>query len=318
MKKFTLEILLHIIGVGSASGLIYNNNALLLIGDSSGFLYEYKIDDNDLKKHQLMENPTENIAKKDKIDFEAVAYNDNDLYIFGSGSGKNRNQMVEINTKSNDTIAKTDLTNLYTSMQDFGKVKEAQFNIEGAIYDGTNFLLFNRGNGKDNRNVIFTIGGKNLINDFTILSNDFKLPKINGFQSGFSDAILVGDKIYFMATAENSKSTTEDGRILGTLIGRIDVNTMKIDFTKKISDTQKFEGITLFSQDKKTISFLLCEDNDTTVLESDIYKLTLNLKNWENYYPFDFSDCIENKKNFIKKGSRYFFCSVLLHKKHSN
>lgn len=277
MKKFTLEILLHIIGVGSASGLIYNNNALLLIGDSSGFLYEYKIDDNDLKKHQLMENPTENIAKKDKIDFEAVAYNDNDLYIFGSGSGKNRNQMVEINTKSNDTIAKTDLTNLYTSMQDFGKVKEAQFNIEGAIYDGTNFLLFNRGNGKDNRNVIFTIGGKNLINDFTILSNDFKLPKINGFQSGFSDAILVGDKIYFMATAENSNSVYHDGEILGSIIGCLEPNTLEILFTKIVSETHKFEGLTLFEKTDATITFLLCEDNDKEEAQSGIYKLQLSL-----------------------------------------
>ncbi|WP_264565209.1 DUF6929 family protein [Flavobacterium sp. N3904] len=275
MKKITLEILVHIIGLGSASGLIYNNDSLLLIGDSSGYLYDYSITKADLNKHQIIENPKENIEKNEKIDFESIAYSGDDLYIFGSGSGENRNKMIEINIKNNDTISTTDLTHLYSDMQSFAQIKEGNLNIEGAIYDKGNFFLLNRGNRKGSRNVIFTISGKNLINDYSILSNDFKLPKINGFQSGFSDAILIDDKIYFLATAENPKATTEDKRILGTLVGRIDVNKMKIDFTKKISNTQKFEGITLYAKSKGKVEFLLCEDNDTTVLESNIYKLTL-------------------------------------------
>lgn len=278
MKKFTLEILLHIIGVGSASGLIYNNNNLLLIGDNSGYLYDYNIVSKNLQKHALIENPTENIPKKDKIDFESLVYYDNNVYVFGSGSGKLRNEMVKMNPISNDTISTSDLFPLYTSMADFAKIKTDQFNIEGAIYNGENWFLFNRGNGKDNKNVIFTVKGNDLVNEYQILSNNYKLPKINGFQSGFSDAVLVDDKIYFLATAENTNSTTEDGKILGTLIGRMDVKTMKIDFTKKISDNQKFEGITLYSKDGKNINFLLCEDNDNTTLESDIYQLSLSLK----------------------------------------
>jgi hypothetical protein len=35
--KFTLELLFQIIGIGSASGLIYKDNSLLIIGDNSGF-----------------------------------------------------------------------------------------------------------------------------------------------------------------------------------------------------------------------------------------------------------------------------------------
>jgi hypothetical protein len=275
MKKFTLEILIHIIGLGSASGLIYNNNSLLLIGDSSGYLYEYSITKEDLNKHQIIENPKENIDKKEKIDFESIAYSGNNLYIFGSGSGEKRNKMIEMNIKNNDTISTTDLTHLYADMQNFAKIKNGELNIEGAIYDKGNFFLLNRGNRKGNRNVIFTISGKNLINDYSILSNEYDLPKINGIQSGFSDAILVDDKIYFLATAENSKSKTDDGKVLGTLIGRIDVKEMKIDYTKKISNSQKFEGITLYSKTKSKVEFLICEDNDTTILESNIYKLTL-------------------------------------------
>ncbi|MDZ4331864.1 MAG: hypothetical protein U0945_14930, partial [Flavobacterium sp.] len=60
MEKFTLELLFQIIGIGSASGLIYKDNSLLIIGDNSGFLYEYQMDSKDLKRHPLLENPTEN------------------------------------------------------------------------------------------------------------------------------------------------------------------------------------------------------------------------------------------------------------------
>ena len=72
MEKFTLEILFQIIGIGSASGLIYQDNSLFIIGDNSGYLYEYNIDNSDLKKHEIIANPTENIAKNQKPDFESI------------------------------------------------------------------------------------------------------------------------------------------------------------------------------------------------------------------------------------------------------
>ena len=51
---------------------------------------------------------------------------------------------------------------------------------------------------------------------------------------------------------------------------------MTIDFTVKISETQKFEGLTLYNKTNDKIEFLLCEDNDTEELKSIIYKLTLS------------------------------------------
>jgi hypothetical protein len=275
MKKFTLDVLIQIIGLGSASGLIYNNNSLLIIGDSSGYLYEYSISKADLQKHGLVENATENIEKSKKADIEAMSVSGDDLYIFGSGSGRKRNVAIEVDINTKDTIAKTDLKHLYSSMRELANIPRKEFNIEGAFYSGDHLFLFNRGNGASNRNVIFTVNRKNLIKDFTIQYKDILLPQINGFRSGFSDAILVGDKIYFLATAENPAST--DARILGTLVGRIDMATMKIDFTQQISGNQKFEGITLYTKTNDQVEFLLCEDNDTEELKSNIYKLTLFL-----------------------------------------
>jgi hypothetical protein len=274
MQKITLEILFHIIGIGSASGLIYKDNSLFIIGDNSGFLYEYSIETKNLDRHQIIENAVENIAKKDKPDFEAITHFGDNLYIFGSGSTEKRNKMVEINTNAKE-IKTNDLSDLYSVMQSFGEIKAEDFNIEGAIYTGEEWYLFNRGNGKSAKNVMFTIQGKNLVNEFQILSNGYKLPKIKGIRSSFTDAVLLDDKIYFLSTVEDTKSTYNDGEILGSFIGCIDTKTMKIDFTKKISDTQKFEGITVYENTNDSIDFLLCEDKDTEVLETTIYKLSI-------------------------------------------
>ncbi|MFE3869125.1 DUF6929 family protein [Flavobacterium sp. LS2P90] len=278
MEKFTLELLFQIIGIGSASGLIYKDNSLLIIGDNSGYLYEYHMDSQGFIRHPLLENPTENTLKKDKADFEAITHFGDSLYVFGSGSTEKRNKMIQVNSSDKKVIATNDIADLYAVMQNFGGIKPEDFNIEGAIYNGESWFLLNRGNGSSNKNVLFTIEGKNLNNDFTILSNDYKLPKIKGVRSSFTDGILVDDSIYFLATAEDTESTYDDGEVLGSLIGRINLKTMKIDFTQKISSTHKFEGLTLYTNSKEKIEFLLCEDKDIEVLETAIYKLTLDKK----------------------------------------
>ena len=277
MEKIQLTLLFKIIGIGSASGLLYQNKMLTIISDNSTFLYEYQMDSKTVSKYPLTENPQENILKKLKPDFEAIAQFENNLYLFGSGSTENRNKMIQVDATTKQIIATTDLSNLYSGMQSFGEIKLEDFNIEGAIFNGSTWFLFNRGNGISNKNIIFTIEGKNLNGQIRILSNDYNLPKIKGISTSFTDAILVNNTIYFLATAENTTSTYNDGEVLGSIIGRINIKTMEIEFTKQITDKHKFEGLTLFKKSTTAIEFLLCEDNDTEILESNIYKLILKL-----------------------------------------
>lgn len=278
METFQLQLLLKIIGLGSASGLLFNNNILLAIGDNSAYLCEYHSDTNQLQKHPLLANASENVAKQDKLDLEAITQFDNKIYLFGSGSTENRMKMITVDAQTKKTRDTTDLSNLYASMQSFAEVKPEDFNIEGAIYNGENWFLFNRGNGSKGQNIIFTIGGANLTDDFSVVFNKIKLPKIKGVRTTFTDAILVDNKIYFLATAEDTPNTYEDGEVLGSIIGRIDLQTMKMEFTKKITDKHKFEGIALYQKSDAEIQFLLCEDNDTDLLESSIFKLVISLK----------------------------------------
>jgi uncharacterized protein DUF6929 len=278
MQKFHLELLVQLIGIGSASGLLFKDHSVYVISDNGSYLYEYGLETKILDKIKLMDGDvTENIPKKIKPDFEALAEYGDTIYVFGSGSTPNRNKMVTLDRKSRKVLATTDLADLYLMMQSFGKIKPTDFNIEGVAYDGQTWYFFQRGNAGTGKNGIFSVKAKDFESDFSVLYNEFKLPKIKGIRTSFTDAVFVGADIYFLATAENTASTYDDGAILGSIVGKINPGKMKIEFTRQISSSHKFEGITLFGRSNNEISFLLSEDNDTDVLESGIYKVTLPL-----------------------------------------
>lgn len=280
MQKFQLELLFRIIGIGSASGLFFNGSSLFLISDNSHMLYEYKLADKKLEKIAIAPRnhtgPLENVAKKDKADYEALTAIGDELYLFGSGSTEKRNTILHIDSQSKKIYPPIDATDLYLAMQSFSEIDAENFNIEAAVNNGSTWYLFNRGNGPKGQNGIFTLEGDINETSFQIIYNDVTLPHIEGAPAGFTDAVLVDGKLYFIAAAEKSGSTYHDGEVAGTLIGRIDPESMEIEFTEVISLKNKFEGITLYKNTTNTIEFLLCEDTDSDVAESDIYKLTLN------------------------------------------
>jgi hypothetical protein len=275
MNRFTLELLFHITGMGAASGLFLKDNALHLIGDNSTYFYEYKLSSSALKRYALSESPAENIEKKFKPDFEALAFYGDSFYLFGSGSTQNRTQMVQLNAQSKAKTAAIDLSALYKNMQALAGLDAESFNIEGVVHTADTWYFFNRGNGLSSKNIVFIIRGGDLSGNTAITFTELKLPGIKSVPAGFTDAIAVGDKLYFLAAAENTSSTYNDGEVLGSIIGCIDPQTMKVVFTKEISDRHKFEGLTLQYNRPDEISFLLCEDNDSDQLQTSIYQLKL-------------------------------------------
>lgn len=276
MEKFTLESQFQITGIGSASGLVYKDNSLFIISDNGSFLYEYHIQEKELTRIKLFENSQENIPKKDKYDFESISLKGNKLHIFGSGSTSKREKGITYNLESKE-IEEIDLSKLYKKTKQTASISDDNLNIEGALYYNEKWHLFQRGNGANSKNGI-AILNDNFNENGTIEFIPIQLPKIKNIETSFTDAILVKDKIYFLSTAEDTTSTYYDGEILGSLIGRIDIETMKIDFTQKISDENKFEGLTLYTNSNEKIEFFLCEDKDTQILETVIYKLTLDKK----------------------------------------
>ena len=279
MHSTTLEVFAEIDGIGSASGLFLQEDLLYIIGDNSGYLNEYNIKTRKLQKIQILFdsslNQLENIPKSLKSDFEILCHHDNKLYILGSGSTPKRNLMIEFDLKIQKFVQK-DLTSTYTKLKAIAKIDDQNFNLEGAIFTGTEWMLFNRGNGIEAKNGIFKIQGADLAKISQAQFNYFKLPNINHVESSFTDAALVKNEIFFIATAEDSQSTYADGEIMGSFIGSINLQSLKLTFSNKISGKHKFEGITLFSQTEHSTTFLLCEDRDTDELKTVIYKLAIN------------------------------------------
>ena len=273
MEKIQLTAFLKILGIGAASGIVYTNNSLFVISDNSGFLYQYQLQNNHLLKHPLIENPSENILKKLKSDFESITLKGNELHIFGSGSTRNRNKKIIFNLKNN-SIQEYDLSELYKNIKTSISISDDELNIEGAFYYNEDLHLLQRGNGANSKNGMLKINFNGNIND-KIQFQSVQLPKIKHIETSFTDAIVVENKIYFLACAEDTLSTYDDGDILGSLIGCMDIATFKIDFTHQISNTHKFEGLTLYQKTETEIIFLLCEDNDSEDLESTIYKIVL-------------------------------------------
>lgn len=274
MQNFTIELFFQILGIGSASGLVYRDHSLFVLSDNSSFLYEYHVKKNQLIRIKLFENSQENIPKKDKFDFESIALKENELHLLGSGSTSKREKRIIYNHET-AAIAEKDLSQLYQNLKKNASISDEELNIEGVLFCNEKWFLFQRGNGANSRNGVFRTKSLEIESETEFVK--VSLPKIKQVETSFTDAILIEDKIYFLATAEDTTSTYDDGEILGSLIGRMDSRTLEIEFTQKISDTHKFEGLTLYKKTANAIEFLLCEDRDSDVLETNIYKLSIRL-----------------------------------------
>ena len=260
--------------VGAASGLIHKNGQLYIISDNSNYLYRYTIGQQELQRILVLDRGiNEDVPKKYKADFEAVTDIDGTLYLFGSGSSRNRKALVKYSPDA-QKVEKQSLHRLYRRLQRRFDVGQDDFNIEGALTIGDELWLFNRGNGPGAKNGIFILNKA----DFKPKAfHPIPMSQLNGVALGFSDAILIDSKVYFIAAAEGEGSTYHDGEIQGTVLGCLDPTNMKMDFIETISTSQKFEGLALEKKADKQIDFLLCEDPDDGGSSSTIYQLRLSL-----------------------------------------
>ena len=270
MEKFQLSVLFPLKGVGAASGLVCIAPSLYLISDNSTFLYDYNLKDKVLRKIKLLKDSQENLAKKDKADFESITLYNNKLYLFGSGSTKKRDLRISYNLGTGE-VQEKDLSHLHKKLRQSIGLDSDELNIEGVIIDDNHYYLFQRGNGAQAQNGIFTYTKDTEAIVFTPIA----LPKVEGVEATFTDAILVNGTVYFLAACENTTSTYDDGDVYGSFIGSLDLTTKTVQFTLQITATQKFEGLTLHRETPEQIVFLLCEDDDKETASTFIYQLTL-------------------------------------------
>ncbi|HNP33248.1 MAG TPA: hypothetical protein PKN96_08145, partial [Flavobacterium sp.] len=191
MEKFQLLPFTEIKGIGAASGIVFHDDSLFIISDNSTFLYQYNLNQKTLNKIKLVESSRQNITKKEKPDFEALTLFDNKLWLFGSGSTKKRDMRVtyDLGTKE---IREKNLSKIYKRLKEKIGIAEEELNIEGVIITSETIYFFQRGNGADAQNGIFSYDRTNKTVQFKLVT----LPKLSGVEATFTDTILIDRTIY--------------------------------------------------------------------------------------------------------------------------
>lgn len=254
--------------VGAASGLVFHDDHLYVISDNSSYLTKYNVTNGDTHHIELFPNASLNIPKRSKPDFESIAFQDGKILIYGSGSTLSRQKQISYNLKTGEIIT-LNLSDKYTRLKNLAELNDDEFNIEGMFFDEKYQYYCQRGNKSENKNCIFRLDI--ITEEITVFY--YQLPAIDGIRTTFTDAIGVNGEMFFLASAEDTNSTYLDGDIKGTFFGSIDLQTMQLKFDKLISRKNKFEGIVLYKQNKTHFNFLLCEDRDDKILESEIFEL---------------------------------------------
>lgn len=224
-------------GIPSASGIAIVNNSIYVIGDNSPWLFtlndEFDIASKTLIKH--VNFPVDDVIRKSKKpDFEAFeALNDKELLMFGSGSkSPKRDVLVRIDC-SNKTpeVEIHSLEKFYNNIRSLELLKNHKLNIEAAAIENDQLFLFNR-----RKNLILEYSLQGFL-DYISYSSTYPepkiyevvLPEIKDINAGFSGATMIHgeQKIIFSASVENTSNAIDDGQILGSYIGIIDLKEIQ-------------------------------------------------------------------------------------------
>lgn len=223
--------------VPSASGIVKLKENFYVIGDDSPYLFHINKNFDLLSKSLIYSSEKLKgviIPKIDKPDFEAMEMvSETKALIFGSGSkSPERDVCVLLEIGKKIIYKQYDISLFYDYLRNMELMKDYELNIEGLAFKGGLLYLFNRG-----RNIIFSFSYTEFIAycktgvSFPIPKTSlFSLPEINGLQAGFSGATACKEKPYliFTAAVEDTPNAYDDGDILGSFIGVLEIKDGEI------------------------------------------------------------------------------------------
>lgn len=277
LKHYELRPLFSLPGISGASGIHLHGDQLFIVSDDSQVLYRYDLKERSRHSISLLESGElqERLPKPIKPDFETLAYHEGALYLFGSGSGERRNTGVKYDLE-HGSIERFSVAELYADMIREAGIDGEDLNIEGAVMRGNEIHFFNRGNGPNRRNGIFIVQDWEDERKRRSQFQPVELPTISGRPFAFSDAIAWKGKFLFLATAEDTANTYDDGEVLGSAIGVLNADSYAVEEFEVITREHKLEGITVYQEGGEYDSFLVCEDADggegTRILEVRVYR----------------------------------------------
>lgn len=244
--------------IAAASGLAKSGEKLFLVADDENLLYCFSLDSQEGEWIKVLPGtlPEETKQrKKKKPDFEAlIDWVDRDSFLlFPSGSTAQRQRAVRT-SRSGDPTEILDLGLFFRALD--SQVKE--INIEGGVSKGDSLLLLQRGNGPRGENGIIHAQWEDSLKFLQFQA--VALPSLQQVPLTFTDACWWGDHILFLAVAEDSPSTYEDGVVLGSALGLMRTDG-KLLAWEKLDLKSKPEGICLCGQGE---FFIVTDDDDRT------------------------------------------------------
>lgn len=248
--------------IASASGLVIVNNHFYVVSDDELSLVRLAESLSDVG--EMLELVTGKLSteygerKKKKPDFESLVYLPHNKSILCLPSGSTANRMTAALVSESLKASELSLRNIFENL----RIKISELNIEGAILIGSTIRLFQRGNGKLNQNGLIDLELHHFLNDqvspYKWLPID--LGKIDNVPLTFTDACEYNGEAWFLAVAENTESTFDDGEYLGAVLGKMDLNG-KILEMKRISVPHKPEGLFI----KQGTAYIVTDADDRTV-----------------------------------------------------
>ncbi|MCU0415566.1 MAG: hypothetical protein MUE33_00140 [Cytophagaceae bacterium] len=226
-------------GIASASCVEYAQGNIYIIGDDSHYLYVLKYDLTLLHKIPLTDNPEEGrIAKEAKTDIECITKVTINGYLhlvlLGSGSkspSRDKGFLIKLPTPYNkkhivwpiDCTAWYSLLRLQLSMEGM----TAAMNLEAAAADESFFYLADRSSNTlfrfDLPEVIEFVQGHLEHSPFPT-SVPLSLPILHQVPYQITGADVFDATFFFTATAEDTDNPIDDGEILGSAIGILEMN----------------------------------------------------------------------------------------------
>lgn len=275
--------------IPSGSGIAKYGDGYYVISDDSPHLFLLNKEFDVVSKVLISETEHFNgdrIIKAEKADFETLEMiDDKELVVFGSGSKiPQRDVFVRILLNDPVVVEKYDISKFYNHLRTLPIFENSELNIEATAFREEQLYLFNR-----RKNIIIKVNyslflefikGEIPIPDLEI--HEFSLPKINGIEAGFSGATTLQNQptIIFTASVEDNINAYEDGEILGSFIGMIDISnniiSNRFDYCEIpiVNENFKVESVTIVEEIAvgKTKVVLITDDDQgsSAIIESTI------------------------------------------------
>lgn len=269
----------------SGSGMAFYHPYFYIVGDDDPYLAKLNENGEILQRWQLWDTTdvqNDRIDKKVKPDFEAVSLfpyqQDTLMLIFGSGSKSPRRDVIFTFDPKKEKIDSLNGKSFFAWLKKTAHLTNKEINLEGATYHDGYLYLLNRHN-----NAMYKLpesGLKHFIENnstekLRLKEYKFELPVYQNDTARFSGASMLAEKnqILFSATIETTNNWQDDGKIVGSFMGTIDLNKLdnQSPFCEPIlnKDTSRFKGKVealhgITKNENLKVYFITDDDDGTT------------------------------------------------------